>query len=91
MSVTPTAAATANPALAAAAPSLVAALQAIQTFFATIGTDPAQWPVKIVPAQTILLGQLGLQIPALTQAEVGAGFTAADNVISGWITKLKAV
>lgn len=80
-----------NPVLTAAAPSLIAAIQAIQTFFATIGTDPQQWPVKLLPAQTILLGQLGLQLPALAQAEVGAGFSAADAVMNGWIAKLKAL
>ena len=80
-----------NPVVAAAAPSLIAAIQAIQQFFATIGTDPAQWPLKVVPAQTVLLGQLGRQLPALAQAEVGAGFTAADALMNGWIAKLKTL
>lgn len=80
-----------NPVLTAAAPSLIAAIQAIQQFFTTIGTDPQQWAAKLLPAQTVLLGQLGLQLPALAQAEVGAGFAAADNLMNGWIAKLKAL
>ena len=82
---------TPNPVLSAAAPSLISAVQAIQQFVTTIGPDPAQWPLKVLPAQTVLVGQLGLLLPQVEVAEVGAGFTAANVLMNSWIAKLKAL
>src|ERR1700758_1803945 len=44
-----------NPILVAAVPSLVTVLQAVQTFVANLGTDPAQVPVKFPGALQVLL------------------------------------
>jgi hypothetical protein len=80
-----------NPVLAAAAPSLIAALQALQTFFTNLGTDPAQVAVKFPGATQVLLGTLEMELPGLAQAELGALQTAANTKIAAWITSLQAM
>lgn len=82
---------TPNPALVAAAPSLIAAIQAIQQFETDIGVDPTKWVLTVVPAKLKLLGALGLLVPGLEQAEVGALGTIINTTTSGWITKLQAI
>jgi hypothetical protein len=82
---------TPNPALVAAAPSLIAAIQAVQQFETDIGTNIAQWPVTIPAAKLNLLGNLGLLVPGLEGAEVSALGNIINTTTSGWITKLQAL
>jgi len=79
-----------NPLLVAAAPSLIASLQALQTFVTNLGTDPTQVAVKFPGASAILLGQLELQLPALLASEFGAAQVAVNAQIGTLITKLQA-
>jgi hypothetical protein len=76
---------------AAAAPELIAALQAFGQFETDLGTDPAQWPLKLPAAKLKLLGTLGLQLQPLIGAEVVAGENVINTTIAGWITKLQAL
>jgi hypothetical protein len=80
---------TPNPLLVAAEPSLVTALQAIQTFITNLGTDPTQVAVKFPGALQVLLGSVELQLPALASSEMGAVQTAANAQIAAWIAKLQ--
>lgn len=82
---------TPNPIVAAAAPSLIAALQAIQTFVTNLGTDPAQIAIKAPGALQVLIGTLEMQVPGLAASEIGAVQTDVNAKINSWITKLKAV
>ena len=81
---------TPNPIVAAAAPSLITALQALQTFFTNLGTDPAQIAVKFPGATQVLLGTLEMELPGLAQSEIGALQTAANAKIAAWIASLQA-
>ena len=76
---------------AAAAPSLIAALQAFNQFETDIGTDPLQWAVKVPAAKLKFLGTLGLQLQPLIGAEVVAGEGVINATTAGWITKLQAL
>jgi hypothetical protein len=82
---------TPNPILVAAAPSLIAALQAVNQFEVDIGTDPTKWVVTVEPAKLKLLGNLGLLLPGLVTSEVGAAEGVINSTTAGWITKLKAI
>lgn len=82
---------TPNPALVAAAPSLIAAIQAIQQFENDIGPDPTKWVLTVEPAKLKLLGNLGLLVPGLEGAEVSALGTIINTTTSGWIAKLQAL
>jgi hypothetical protein len=75
----------------AIAPELIAAIGAIEQFFTNIGTDPSRWALKLGPAQIVLAGQLGLQLPAAVQSMVGVGFADANALLNGWAAKLKAL
>lgn len=80
---------TENPIVAAAAPSAIAVLQALQSFLANLGTDPAQVPVKFPGALQVFLGSVELQAPALATSELSALQSVANSKISGWITALQ--
>jgi hypothetical protein len=82
---------TTNPVLAAAAPSLIAAIKAVQQFETDIGTDIAKWPITIPAAKLKLLGALGLLVPGLETSEVSALGTIINTTTSGWIAKLEAL
>jgi hypothetical protein len=82
---------TTNPVLIAAAPSLIAAIKAIQQFETDMGTNIAQWPVTIPAAKLKLLGALGLLLPGLETSEVSALGTIINTTTSGWIMKLEAL
>lgn len=82
---------TPNPIVAAAAPSLIAVLQALQTFIVNLGTDPAQVPIKFHGALQVFLGSVELQLPALATAEFGALETEANAKIAAWIASLQKV
>jgi hypothetical protein len=74
----------------AAAPSAINAIQALQTFVTTMGTDPAKWIVNYLPAKLQLLATLTAQLPQLAAAEVTAVDTAINGALSGLVAKLKA-
>jgi len=81
-----------SPVLVAAAPTFIAALTAVKTAVTTIMTgDPAQLPLRVAPAVTILDAQLVLLFPELATAEEAVGLSAATTGIDGLITKLQAL
>jgi hypothetical protein len=83
---------TPNPALVAAAPTLIQALTDVKTAVTTILTgDPAQIGLRVAPALQILLGQLVLLEPALFSAEQSVALADATNGIDGLISKLQAI
>jgi hypothetical protein len=79
-----------SPILAAAAPSLVAVLQALQAFITNLGTDPAQVAIKFPGALQVFLGTVEMQAPTVAAAEIEALQSAANSKISAWITSLQA-
>lgn len=81
----------ANPIVTAAVPSLVATLQALQTFVTNLGTDPTQVPAKFPGALQVFLGTVELQFPALATSEFGALQSDANAKISQWIASLQAI
>lgn len=78
-------------ALAAAAPSLISALEAVQQFETDIGPDPTKWVVTVEPAKLKLLGALGLLIPGAANAEVSLLGNIITTKTSSWIADLKAL
>jgi hypothetical protein len=83
---------TPNPVLVAAAPTLITALQDLQTAVNTILTgDPVQAPARVGPAIQILLGQLALLLPGLGIAELGAVNLEVNTKIGGLVTQLQAI
>jgi hypothetical protein len=81
---------TPNPVLVAAAPSMIAALKAIQQFETDMG-PATQWVANYPGAKLKLLGALTLLIPQVAIAEGGALETIINTTTSGWITKLEAI
>jgi hypothetical protein len=83
---------TPNPVLVAAAPTLIIALQELQTAINTIVTgDPLQAPARVEPAVAIFLAQLQLLLPGLAGAELTAANVAVGAKITGLIAQLKAL
>lgn len=82
---------TPNPALVAAVPSLLNAVAALQQFDADMGGDPTKWALNYPGAKLKLLGTLGLQLPALAQAEGAVAQQAASNLFAGWTKDLQAI
>jgi hypothetical protein len=80
---------TPNPILVGAAPSLITALQALQTFINNLGTDPAQVAVKFPGALQVLLGSLEMEIPGLAASELGAVQAVANARIAALIAGLQ--
>jgi hypothetical protein len=81
-----------NPMLAAAAPTLITAVQELKTCINTILTgDPMQIPLRAGPAATILVAQLQLLIPGLAVAETGVVQTDVNSKLDGLITKLQGL
>ena len=80
---------TANPIVAAAVPSLVSVLQALQTFVGNLGSDPAQVAVKFPGALQVLIGSVELQLPALATSEFTALQADANTKISAWIAAVE--
>jgi hypothetical protein len=74
----------------AAIPSLIAITDALEQFDATMGTDPAQWGLKYPGAKLVLAGTILGQLPALAQAEGGAGVSALNAVYASWKATLQA-
>lgn len=82
---------TPNPALVAAAPSLIAVLQALQQFETDMGPNPLQWVANYPGAKLKLLGNVSLQLPALATAEGGALENLINQQTASWITQLQAL
>ena len=82
---------TPNPALQAAAPALMAMVQAVQQFIADMGQDPAKWLLNYPGAKLKLVGSIGLQLPQLATAEAGALETVINNQLSAWEQALAAL
>lgn len=79
-----------NPALVAAAPTLIQALTLIQTFVNTTFTgDPALIPARADASADILLGNLKLLLPGLAVAEVGVVQSDINTKIGAVITQLQ--
>lgn len=83
---------TPSPALVAAAPSLLAVVNALQTFSTTVLTgDPTQIPLRFDAAFKVLAGTVELQFPTLAQAEVGVINSDINAKLSSWATSLTAL
>lgn len=83
---------TPNPVLVAAAPTLIQAVQLLQTAINTILTgDPTQIPLRAGPAVGILVNQLELLLPGLATSEVGVVQTDINTKLGGLITKLQGL
>jgi hypothetical protein len=83
---------TPNPALVAAAPTLITVIGELQTLVTTILTgDPLQIPSRIDGAVKIFLGQLELQFPGFLSAEIGVVETDAVTALGNAKTKLQAL
>lgn len=83
---------TPNPALVAAAPTLINALQLFETAINTITTgDPATAIARVEPAAKIFLGQLELLLPGLASSEIGVLNSAVNSNVASLITKLQAL
>lgn len=80
-----------NPVLQAAAPALIAALQALQQFEIDMGPNPLMWIAMYPGAKLKLLGALALQLPQVATAEGAALENVINTTTSGWITKLQAL
>ena len=82
---------TPNPVLAAAAPSLITILQAVQSMVTNVGTDPMQIAVKFPAAVAVLLATIEMQLPGLAASELGVLEAQTNSKIGGWISQLKAL
>jgi hypothetical protein len=82
---------TPNPVLAAAAPSLITILQAVQSLVANVGSDPAQIAIKFGPAVAMLLATIEMQLPGLASSEIGVLESQTNAKIGGWISQLKTL
>lgn len=80
---------TPNPALVAAAPSLIAALQAVKQFIANLGTDPALVAAKLPGALQVLIGTVELQLPVIVTAEIGVVAPDLNTKLDGLIGNLQ--
>lgn len=75
---------------AAAAPSLIAVLQAVQTFLTNMGTDPSKWAATFPGALEVMLGSIELQAPGLVSAEAAALQSLVSAKLSSAISSLQA-
>lgn len=83
---------TPNPALVAAAPTMIAVLEQFQAMVSTITTgDPATALARVEPAAKIFLGQVELLLPGLATAEIGVLNSAVNSNVASLITKLQAL
>lgn len=75
---------------AAAAPSAIAILQAVQTFVTNMGVEPTKWVATFPGALEVLLGQIELQAPGLASAEAAALAALVNAKIASAISALQA-
>lgn len=80
---------TPNPVLHAAAPELIAMIQAVSAMVTTMGPDPSQWAIKFPGALLSLNGAILSQLPTLAAAEGSALQATINNTLAGWVTSLK--
>lgn len=80
-----------NPLEAAAAPSFIIALQALQEFIKNLGPDPLKVPLTLPGALAVLTGKLSLQFPVLVSSEFVTVQTKAVSDIDGWIASLQKI
>lgn len=80
---------TPNPIVAAAVPSLVSVLQALQAFVTNLGSDPTQVAVKFPGALQILIGSVELQLPVLATSEFTTLQADANTKIAAWIAAVQ--
>ena len=79
-----------SPVLVAAAPTLIQAVGLLKTAINTILTgDPAQIPLRALPAATIFVAQVELLLPQLAASEVGAVSTDINTKLDNLVTKLQ--
>lgn len=81
---------TPNPVLTAAAPAIVAVLQAAKQLITNLGADPAQIVAKAPGAFSVFVGTVEMQFPSLVSAELGAVQTDVNAKIDALIAKLHA-
>lgn len=79
-----------NDLVKAAAPAIVAVLQAFNQFIVNLGTDPAQIAAKFPGAVQVFLGTAELQLPAVITAELDAVQTDVQAKVAALIAKLQA-
>lgn len=75
---------------AAAVPSLVNVLQAVQTFVANMGVEPTKWAATFPGALEVLLGQIELQAPGLLSSEAAALQALVNAKLASAISALQA-
>lgn len=78
-----------NPVVTAAAPEIIAVLQAAQTFINNLGPDPTKFVITAGPAAQVFLGSVGLQLPAALNAEWGAVQTDINGKLASAIASLQ--
>jgi hypothetical protein len=78
-----------SPVVTAAAPELIAVLQAVQVFITNLGPDPTKIPITAGPALQVLLGTVGLQLPAAVNAEWNLVQTDVNAKLAAAITSLQ--
>lgn len=81
---------TPNP-LQAAAPVLIADVQAIKQFVASMGPDPSKWVLNYPGAKLILVGTILQGLPELAQAEGTALDTAIGSHLDAVLAKLQGL
>lgn len=74
----------------AAIPSVVAVLTAFKNFNANMGTDPAQWALKLPGALQVFVGTVEMQLPSIAVAEGAALQSTINTKVDGWIAGLEA-
>lgn len=74
----------------AAIPSVVAVLTAFKQFNANMGTDPAQWSLKLPGALQVFVGTVEMQLPSIAIAEGAALQSTINTKVDGWIAGLEA-
>lgn len=79
-----------DPFQAAAIPSVIAVLSAFKDFNANMGTDPAQWALKLPGALQVFVGTVEMQLPSIAVAEGAALQATINSKVDGWISGLQA-
>ena len=82
---------TPNPIVKAAAPELMAIIDALSAGVTAMGPDPLQWAVKWPGVLLSLQGAILTQLPTLATAEGGALQTEVQSTMANWVSKLKAL
>lgn len=81
---------TVNPIEAAAIPTAIAVLQALQTFKNDLGADPLKFPLTVGPAFLKFTANVELQAPGLVNSEWSAISLTVDTKVGSLISSLQA-